>query len=185
MRTAGRPLVNTTSCHFPSLGAGLATKGGSGAGTGLCGTAAALAVSCSPAAVGMPPASDPPALGLLSWYWACSSRVTAQFRWWARPSTRWLWPPRQLRHRAQERVAHRHRRVADRRNGRLLHRRVPDRGLGGSSASLRARQIVRAPFSPAEVEAPLAQPAGYDLPVPVGAGPDGHCRDSAQVAVAH
>src|SRR5664280_2876838 len=80
MRTAGRPLVNTTSCHFPSLGAGLATKGGSGAGTGLCGTAAALAVSCSPAAVGMPPASDPPAFGLLSWYWACSSRVTAQFR---------------------------------------------------------------------------------------------------------
>src|SRR5664280_3239308 len=73
MRTAGRPLVNTTSCHFPSLGAGLATKGGSGAGTGLCGTAAALAVSYSPAAVGMPPASDPPSFGLLSWYWACST----------------------------------------------------------------------------------------------------------------
>src|SRR5665811_1468493 len=91
MRTAGRPLVNTTSCHFPSLGAGLATKGGSGAGTGLCGTAAALAVSCSPAAVGMPPASDPPALGLLSWYWACSSRVTAQFRWWSRPHSASRW----------------------------------------------------------------------------------------------
>src|SRR5664280_409488 len=92
MRTAGRPLVNTTSCHLPSLGAGLATKGGSGAGTGLCGTAAALAVSCSPAAVGMPPASDPPALGLLNWYWACSSRVTAQFRWWSRPHSPSGWP---------------------------------------------------------------------------------------------
>src|SRR5450759_3438600 len=91
MRTAGRPLVNTTSCHLPSLGAGLATKGGSGAGTGLCGTAAALAVSCSPAAVGMPPASDPPALGLLSWYWACSSRVPAQFRWWSRPHSASRW----------------------------------------------------------------------------------------------
>src|SRR5450759_4677815 len=45
--------------------------------------------------------------------------------------------PRQHRHRAHERVAHRHRRAADRRNGRLLrHRTVPGRGLGGSSASL-------------------------------------------------
>src|SRR5450759_1332362 len=81
MRTAGRPLVNTTSCRFPSLGAGLATQGGSGDGPGLCG----------PAAVGMPPASDPPAFGLLSWYWACSSRVTAQFRWWSRPHSASRW----------------------------------------------------------------------------------------------